>query len=54
MELQRKVARDCTISLGGKRYPLTADLIGRHVWVGLLGDSITVEHSGRTIATFTR
>jgi len=54
VELQRKVARDCTISLGGKRYPLTADLIGRHVWVGLLGDNITVEHSGKTVATFTR
>jgi len=54
VELQRKVARDCTISLGGKRYELPADLIGRHVWVGLLGDSITVEHSGRTVATFTR
>ena len=54
VEVQRKVARDCTISLGGKRYELPADLIGRHVWVGLLGNSITVEHSGRTVATFTR
>jgi transposase InsO family protein len=54
VEVQRKVARDCTISLAGKRYELPADLIGRHVWVGLLGDSITIQHSGRTVATFTR
>ena len=54
VEVQRKVARDCTISLGGKRYELPADLIGRHVWVGRLGDTITIEHSGRTVATFTR
>lgn len=54
VEVQRKVARDSTISLRGKRYRLPADLIGRHVWVGLLGDRITVEHSGKTVATFTR
>ena len=27
------------------------DLIGRHVWVGLLGDTVTIEHSGQVVAT---
>jgi len=54
VEVMRKVARDCTISLGGQRYLLPADLIGRHVWVGVLGDQISVEHAGRTVMTFTR
>jgi transposase InsO family protein len=49
----RKVRRDCTISIGGKRYALPADLIGRHVWVGRLADTITIEHAGRQVATFT-
>jgi len=52
VHVPRKVARDGTISLRGQRYALPADLIGRHVWVGLLGDEIIVEHGGRTIATF--
>lgn len=53
VEVSRKVGRDCAISLRGKRYALPADLIGRHVWVGLLGNTVTVEHSGRIVATFT-
>lgn len=53
VEVSRKVARDCSISVRGKRYTLPADLIGRHVWVGLLGNTMTIEHAGRTIATFT-
>lgn len=40
VEVSRKVARDCTISAKGRRYELPADLIGRHVWVGQLGDQI--------------
>ena len=54
VEVQRKVARDGTISLGGQRYPVPVDLMGRHVWVGLLGDQMLVEHAGRTVATFQR
>jgi len=28
--------------------------MGKHVWVGLLGDDITIEHAGQIIATYTR
>jgi len=52
VEVMRKVARDCTISLRGKRYELPAALIGRHVWVGQLGDQLTIEHAGRIVATY--
>lgn len=52
VEVSRKVARDCTISVKGKRYQLPADLIGRHVWVGQLGEEITIEHGGRIVATY--
>lgn len=54
VEVSRKVARDCTISLRGKRYELPAELIGRHVWVGQLGDQISIEHAGRIVATYAR
>jgi hypothetical protein len=46
VEVQPKVARDATISLAGQRYPVPADLMGRHVWVGVLLDRIVVEHAG--------
>jgi transposase InsO family protein len=53
VEVSRKVMRDCSISVRGQRYEVPADLIGRHVWVGLLGNTLTIEHGGRTIATYT-
>jgi len=28
--------------------------MGTHVWVGLLGDDITIEHAGRIVATYTK
>ena len=31
VEVSRKVARDCTIGVRGRRYELPADLVGRHV-----------------------
>lgn len=52
VEVQRKVAREATISLGGQRYAVPGELMGRHVWVGLLGDQIIIEHAGQTVATF--
>jgi transposase InsO family protein len=54
VEVMRKVNRDATISLNRQQYPVPPELIGRHVWVGMLGDTITIEHSGRTVATYTR
>jgi putative transposase len=53
VEVSRKVGRDAAISLGGKRYALPAEFMGRHVWVGRLGNTITVEHGGQLIAEFT-
>jgi transposase InsO family protein len=53
VEVSRKVSRDCTISVRGRHYALPAELIGRHVWVGQLGGTVTIEHGGRTIATYT-
>lgn len=54
VETSRLVRRDATISLRGQRYPVPPEFMGKHVWVGLLGDSITIEHAGQTIATYTR
>jgi len=48
----RKVTRDATIRLRSKDYPVPPQLIGKHVWVGVLGDTITVEHSGTVVAIF--
>jgi transposase InsO family protein len=53
VEVSRRGARDCSISVQGKRYAVPADLIGRHVWVGVLGNTLTIEHAGKTIATYT-
>ena len=53
VEAMRKVSRDSTISLKGRRYPMPPHLIGKHVWVGALGETITVEHSGAIVARFT-
>jgi transposase InsO family protein len=52
VELMRKVTRDATIRLRSRDYPVPPALIGKHVWVGVLGDTITVEHSGTVVATF--
>jgi len=27
--------------------------MGKHVWMGLLGDDIVIEHAGRTVAAYT-
>ncbi len=54
VEPSRLVRRDATISLRGERFAVPAELMGKHVWVGLLGDGIVIEHAGRTIATYTR
>ncbi len=52
VEVQRKVARDATIILAGQRYPVPGDLMGHHVWIGLLGNRIVIEHAGQAVATF--
>jgi hypothetical protein len=28
--------------------------MGKHVWVGPLGNEITIEHAGRVVASYTR
>jgi len=53
VEAMRKVSRDATISLKGRRYPVPPALMGKHVWVAMLGDTITIEHSGTIVARFT-
>ena len=54
VEISRLVRRDATISLRGQRFAVPPELMGKHVWVGLLGGDITIEHAGRTVATYTR
>jgi len=54
VEISRLVRRDATISLRGRRFPVPPELMGKHVWVGLLGGDIIIEHAGRTVATYTR
>jgi transposase InsO family protein len=54
VEISRLVRRDATISLRGQHYAVPPELMGKHVWVGLLGDDITIEHAGRTVATYSR
>jgi transposase InsO family protein len=54
VEVSRLVRRDATISLRGRRFAMPPELMGKHVWVGLLGDDIVIEHAGRTVATYTR
>ena len=54
VEISRLVRRDATISLRGQHYAAPPELMGKHVWVGLLGDDILIEHAGRTVATYTR
>lgn len=54
VEVVRSVRRDATISLGGRPYAVPSELMGKHVWVGLLGNAITIEHAGRIVATYTR
>ncbi len=53
VEVSRLVSRDATIALRGQHYQVPPELMGKHVWVGLLGDAITIEHAGRTVATYT-
>lgn len=53
VEASRKVRRDATISVRGQVYAVPPDLIGRHVWVGHLGDTVTIEHGGQILATYT-
>jgi len=53
VEISRLVRRDATISLRGHRYAVPPELMGKHVWIGLLGDDIVIEHAGRTVATYT-
>jgi len=52
--VSRLVRRDATISLRGQRYAVPPEIMGNHVWVGLLGDDIVSEHAGRTVATYSR
>lgn len=54
VEVSRLVRRDATISLRGQCFSVPPELMGKHVWVGLLGDDIFIEHAGRTVATYTR
>jgi len=52
--MSRLVRRDAAISLRGQRFAVRPEVMGKHVWVGLLGDDIVIEHAGRTVATCTR
>jgi transposase InsO family protein len=52
VEVSRLVHRDATISLRGHRYPVPPELMGKHVWVGLLGNHIFIEHAGHVVATY--
>jgi len=54
VEVSRLVRRDATISLQGQRFAVPPELMGKHVWVGLLGDDIVIEHAGHTVATYSR
>ena len=54
VEISRLVRRDATISLRGQHYAVPPEFMGKHVWVGLLGDDIVIEHAGRTVATYSR
>lgn len=53
-ETTRLVRRDATITLKGRRLHVPPELMGKHVWVGLLGDDITIEHAGTVVATYKR
>jgi putative transposase len=54
VETVRRVRRDATISIGGKPFAVPPELMGKHVWVGLLGNEITIEHAGHVVASYTR
>ena len=54
VELSRLVRRDATISLRGQRFGVPPQFMGKHVWVGLLGDDIVIEHAGQVVASYTR
>lgn len=48
----RRVGRDATISLRGRRYAVPAEYMGRQVWVMQLDDQIRIEHGGQIIASY--
>jgi transposase InsO family protein len=54
VEQTRSVRRDATISLRGRSLAVPPELMGKHVWVSLLGDDIIIEHAGKVVATYTR
>ena len=54
VETLRSVRRDATISLDGRPYAVPPEFMGKHVWVGRLGDDITIEHAGRVVARYAR
>jgi len=54
VEAMRRVRRDATISLQGRPFAVPPELMGKHVWVGLLGPDITIEHAGKVVATYAR
>jgi transposase InsO family protein len=54
VEVSRRVDRAATISLNGRRYDVPPKLMGKHVWVGRIGEEIFIEYDGKRIATHTR
>jgi transposase InsO family protein len=52
VETPRRVARDATIAFRGKRLAVPAEYLGKHVWLQLLGDQITVRANNQTIAQY--
>jgi len=52
VEEPRRVGRDATITVRGKRYAVPAEYMGRHVWVLRLDDQIQIEHGGKIIASY--
>ena len=52
IESPRRVARDATIAFRGKRLAVPPEYLGQHVWLQLLGDSLTIRANNKTIAQY--
>lgn len=52
VESPRRVARDATIAFRGKRLAVPPEYLGQHVWLQLLGDSLTIRANNKTIAQY--
>jgi len=41
-------------AVGGRSYSVPPEYMGRHVWVALLGDKLSITYGDKTVASFTR